>query len=238
MIPLIILLAVLNIIIVFYIIQYYFATKSLAKNIHLSENPTDISSNEITNPRSILYTFGTWVYVNNFSNATLMNYVTASSGSVPLFSLVLGGVNNDGFKNKPTLRAMITGTSSTGNAVNEIIISRNFPIQKWVYVTISVDTTYVDCYLDGKLVISKKLENQITSSPTVDPYITFKGPAGQTQSPDIYLTKLARWDKPLDPQSVWNEYSSGNGVNQNDYSFGVYAKSDGTTNNYKIYSTK
>lgn len=237
MIPLIILLAVLNIIIVFYIIQYYFTTKTLAKNIHLSENPSDISSNEITNPRSILYTFGTWVYVNNFSNATLFNYVTsANNPPPPLFSLVLGGFN-DGYQNKPSLRAMITGTSSTGNAINQVTITNNFPIQKWVYVAVCVDTTYVDCYLDGKLVVSKKLEKQVTSSPTVDPYITFRGPSGQTQAPDIYLTKLSRWDKALDPQSVWNEYTAGNGINQNNYSFGIYTKSDNGTNNYKIYST-
>lgn len=237
MLPLIILLAVLNIIIVFYIIQYYFSKKPLANYINLSENPSDISSNEITNPRSVLYTFGTWVYVNNFSNAALFSYITKGDNrSSPLFSLVLGGAN-DGFKNKPVLRAMITGTSSMGNALNVVTLSQNFPIQKWVYVTVSVDTTYVDCYLDGKLVVSKKLEKQVTNSPTSDPYITFKGVGDQYQSPDIYLAKLTRWDKPLDPQSVWNEYTSGNGVSQVNYTFGIYTKSDDTTNEYKVFSS-
>jgi len=238
MLPLIILLAVLNIIIVFYIVQYFFGKKALANNIYLKDSPADISSNEITNPRSILYTFGTWVYVNNFSNATLFSYITSATNiSSPLFSLVLGGFN-DGFKNKPTLRAFITGTSSTGNAMNIVTLSNNFPIQKWVYVTVSVDTTYVDCYLDGKLVVSKKLEKQVTNSPTTDPYITFKGMANQYQKPDIYLTKLTRWDKPLDPQSVYNEYTAGNGVKQLKYTFGIYTKSDDDAKNeYKIYSS-
>ena len=62
MIPLIILLAVLNIIIVFYIIQYYFATKTLATNIHLSQNPVDISSGEITNNYNLLSVMNPPVY--------------------------------------------------------------------------------------------------------------------------------------------------------------------------------
>ena len=235
---LIIILGIVIVIILFYLIQYFFfKKKSLATNIHLSESPTDISSNAIKNPNSILYSFGTWVYVNNFSNATLMSYVISSPDPNPLFKLQLGGVG-DGEANKPSLRAIINGTGANGSVTNTVIkITGNFPIQKWVYVLVSVDTTYVDCYLDGKLVISKPITNQITNSPTSTPFITFSQPAGTVQPPDIYLTKVSRWDYPLDPQTVWNEYSQGNGLpNRKQYTFGVFSKSDGATNNYNLYS--
>jgi hypothetical protein len=234
---LIIVLGIVIVIILFYLYRYFFTKKSLATNIHLNENPADISSNLIQNPNSILYSFGTWVYVNNFSNATLMSYVISSNDANPLFKLQIGGVR-DGESNKPTLRAIINGTGANGkNTITEIKITGNFPVQKWVYVVVSVDTTYIDCYLDGKLVISKPIQTQITNSPTSTPYITFRQPAGSSASPDIYLTKVFRWDYPLDPQTVWTEYSSGNGLpNRKQFSIGVFSKTDGATNSYDLYS--
>jgi hypothetical protein len=235
---LIIVLGIVIVIILFYLIQYYlFTKKPLVKEIHLSKNPPDVPSEEISNPNSILQTFSCWVYVNNFSNARLFSY-TANNTS--LFSLQLGGFN-DGYSNKPTLRTMINGTNAVNGNNNvpiEIVISNNFPIQKWVHVLVSIDTTYVDCYLDGKLIISKPMVDQITNSPTSSPHITFLPPNGMTQSPDIYLTKLTRWDYPLDPQTVWTEYSSGNGrPNSKQFTIGVFSKTDDSLKKYNIYST-
>jgi len=226
--PLIIVLGIVIIVFLYYIIQYYFfSVKSLAAKIHLNESPTDISSNVITNPSSALYTFGTWVYVNNFTTCTLFSYVTTpiASPDPRLFSLELGTNNN------PTLRAIVKGAVEQST----INITNNFPIQKWVHVLISVDTTYADCYLDGKLIVSRSLSaNQITKSPDKIPYITFK--QSNSSSPDIYLAKVTRWDHPLDPQSVFTEYSSGNGLSNSDFALGLTVTNDDTTKNYKIYS--
>ena len=64
----IIILGIVIVIIIFFLIRYYTAgTSSLANHIHLKNTNSDISSNAITNPSSILYTFGSGVYVNNFS---------------------------------------------------------------------------------------------------------------------------------------------------------------------------
>ena len=69
--PLIIILSVIIVIIIFLIIRsYFFSTKTLATNINLKDNPVDISSGEITNPASVLYSFGTWIYVNSFHFGT------------------------------------------------------------------------------------------------------------------------------------------------------------------------
>jgi hypothetical protein len=233
---LIIILGIVIIVILYYLIKYFFTKQPLVKEVHLSNNPSDISSNAIKNPNSILYSFGCWVYVNNFSNARLFSYTESNDNS--LFSLQLGGFNGR-YSNKPTLRAIIKGKNASNSNPEpvEVVISNNFPIQKWVHVLVSIDTTYIDSYLDGKLVISKPLVNQITNSPTTTPYLTFSPPRGFSQSPDIYLTKVTRWDRPLDPQSVWSEYSSGNGrPNRQRFAFGVFSKSDNTVNNYHIYS--
>lgn len=239
--PLIIILGVIIIVILYYIIKYYFFTTNyLAEKVHLNENPVDISSNEIKNPNSILYSFGTWVYVNNFTNCRLFTYSTAGptvTGDNTLFTLILGkdpytGIGN---KDKPRLTALINGTTSgEKKSSNQVIISNNFPIQKWVHVLVSVDTTFVDCYLDGKLVISNPLtpDNQFAIAPTAVPSITYKN----INSPDIYLAKLTRWDHPLDPQFVWTEYSAGNGISNDDLSIRLLVKTEDDTKNYKIYS--
>jgi len=245
----IIILGVIIIIIAFFLIRYYFfSTTTLADKIHLSDSPADISLNDTLNPKSINYTFGSWVYVNNFSNAVLYSYATTESSttSTPLkFSLILGGVNMNmpsisgvkGVLNSPVLTAIINGGTATTSSYNTVTITNNFPIQKWVYVAVAVDTIYADCYIDGKLVISKPLSPQITVAPSIPPMIKFTQPNGS--KPDIWLTKLTRWDKPLDPQSVYNEYSAGNGLSQGgNLSIVLDVTTDKASNTYPIYSNK
>ena len=117
--PLIIVLGIIIIVILYYIIQYYFFTTiSLAAKIHLNENPSDISSNVIVNPNSILYSFGTWVYVNNFTNCRLFTYTTASpsvTSNNTLFTLILGKDNGIGNADKPRLTALINGKTANND---------------------------------------------------------------------------------------------------------------------------
>jgi len=244
----IIILGIVILIVVGYLVKYYFfSSVALASYINLKDSPADISSNLIVNPTSILYSFGTWVYINNFSNSALFSYVfNGTNGPTNInnteFMLTIGGINspsngiNIGNAGSPVLTALVSGNMNNTATNTVITISNNFPIQKWVHVLISVDTTYVDCYLDGKLVISTQLRSQITKAPPSTPYITFKQPT-TTAAPDILLAKLTRWDHPLDPQSVWNEYYSGNGVKQGgNLSVGLSVAGDTGTNNYTIYS--
>ena len=240
----IIILGIVIVVILFFVIRYYFfSTNSLLNYVDLSTMPADISSNIITNPNSILYSFGSWIYVDNFSNSVIYSYVqgggTNYGESSRIFSLTLGGGMNDGNKDRPILTAYVAGTSGLNFAVNSVIITTNLPIQKWVHVVVSVDTMYIDCYLDGKLVISSPVKNQITKGPLTTPAITFAQPSGlgYTPGPKIKITKLTRWDHPLDPQTVWNEYYAGNGLSQGgNLTVGLFVNGDDGNKNYKIYS--
>jgi len=115
---------------------------------------------------------------------------------------------------------------SDGTTIQTITITNNFFIQKWVHVVISVDNTFFDCYLDGKLVVSQKL---YTNSTNTTPVLTPKTPGdisvpillGQNSTPfstskpsasfDAYVTKFIRWTEPVNPQTVWDTYMKGNG---------------------------
>jgi hypothetical protein len=240
----IIILGIIIVVILFFLIRYYFfSTNSLVSYADLSTIPADISSNIIVNPNSVLYSFGSWIYVNNFSNSVIYSYVqgggTRNTRDNLIFALTLGGTTGSGQSNSPILTATVSGTSGQSSTLNNVVITNNFPIQKWVYVLVSVDTMYIDCYLDGKLVISSPVKNQITNGPSTTPAITFAQPIGSglTAGPNIKITKLTRWDHPLDPQTVWNEYSAGNGLSQGgNLTVGLFVNSDSGNNNYKIYS--
>jgi hypothetical protein len=221
----IIILGVIIVIIAYFLIKYYFFSVqySVSKKYLKTDSGKPITLGTDPETRSINYSFGSWIYVNNFSDTIIYSY-NQGAANPPVFALILGGViksslegtgadGNIGSAGTPVLTAYINGATSTGGTnriPNTVTITNNFPIQKWVHVLVSVDTTYVDCYIDGKLIISKPLTNQITSeigSATDESKIGF-------YLSDIWLTQLNRWNKPLDPQSVWNEYYKGNGLSQ------------------------
>jgi hypothetical protein len=95
--------------------------------------------------------------------------------------------------------AVLPSTVSPSTKIN---ITNNFPLQKWVYLVISIDNTVADCYLDGKLIKSVKI-TQVAPDKTAD----VKFGLGV----DAYIAQFQRWTNPLDPQSVWKAYAAGSG---------------------------
>jgi hypothetical protein len=125
------------------------------------------------------------------------------------------------FKRKNDLGLFIDGTTSTlsmklyrrkgnNNTSNTTLyqISNNFPLQKWTLITISIDNSTIDMYLDGKLVKS-----------VIDPV----GTGGIKHSPDntssisfgvipgTYMSKFSRVLSPSNPQTAWSLYMEGSG---------------------------
>jgi hypothetical protein len=103
----------------------------------------------------------------------------------------------------PTLKADIY-TTDTSAPTKTVTITNNFPVQRWVYIVISVEGSVVDCYLDGKLVKSQQLQ----FLPSIGSEYTIV--YGQF---DAFVTKFSRIATPSDPQKVWNNYMAGNGFN-------------------------
>ena len=90
--------------------------------------------------------------------------------------------------------------------------------QKWTYITVSVDNSYVDSYLDGKLVKSIKIEGLQSSHTDANVYL-----GGKVITPsDIQVSNFLRWTNALTPQDVWNEFNKGNGGNWLKSAFSQY----------------
>jgi hypothetical protein len=94
---------------------------------------------------------------------------------------------------------------ANNNLKPDNIIMNNFPLQKWVYVILSIDNNVADMYIDGKMVRSQKLASNsepITKEASIIP--------GKM---DAYLAKVEREPLPMDPTMAWNKYMEGNGGN-------------------------
>jgi len=204
---LVIILGVIIVFLVYYIYVLYTYPPIIASNIYLMNTVPAIPATSITKPNTSIYTIGVWVYINTFSQniqnfVRYGNNVNNGTASPYLFSLSME-------QNSPVLYATVGGNNGTGtgvNVTNKIPITNNFPIQSWVYVTVSVSTYYADCYINGKLVVSSKLVYPSASTNADDsPTFTF------LSGVDVFLTQLSRWSYPMDPQTVWNYYQKGNG---------------------------
>jgi len=197
------------IIILLYILYKYFTTSVSTLSTSASLKVSNPKITKLTNPTATRYAYGIWVFVNTWD----------TSNTKSIFSRA-DNINVYLDTNTPTLHCGMTLLNGT---VQDIIITSNFPIQKWTYITVNVDGQFVDCYLDGKLVISTKLAS-VAKTP---------GDSGETGAPvvlgntgggfDAFVAGFQNWATPVGPQEVWNAYMAGS---QSGYSlsklFGSY----------------
>lgn len=185
-------LGVVVIVLLYFLFKMFYNQVAGVDKKNLNDGSTTIDKSKINNNKSTRYNYSTWVYVNSWTSSE-KTLIQKSSD----FRLYLDDAS-------PNLKCTIATSPASEPAIT---ITDNFPVQKWVYVIVSVDNQIVDFYLDGKLVLSKKLTNRLTT-PT-DSNITL----GQdSNKPDIYLVSPKRDPTPMDPQTAWTNYLMGNGM--------------------------
>lgn len=191
----VIILGVLLIVVTYLVFFVFTGSQSLTAKVDLGSQQTEITSDKISDPGSVRYSFETWVYVYQFDGTG--KYLFYRNGT---------GGKNIGLKfdsQSPILKLdYVYINSRNAETPNTLVISNNFPIQTWTHVIVSVDNNYIDVYMNGKLVksINVKLEAPSTTNPIV--YEITKA----------YLAKFVRNTYPIDPQTAWDHYSSGNGM--------------------------
>jgi hypothetical protein len=128
--------------------------------------------------------------------------------------------------NNPTTSGSTPTPKYTIQTVQLNTESESFPIQKWVYVVVSVSYSFIECYMNGRFVSANKVNEKglyVATAPAGSdensgPSFKFgaKGTAmdNGTIRKDgcpIVLTGLSRWDAPLSAGDIYNNYSKGNG---------------------------
>jgi hypothetical protein len=192
-----ILLGIVIIFLLYLLISFYRSSETvLTETANLSQTIPPI---EITNsPGSSSYAYGIWIFVSNWdSNKTKTIFTRANNLTVSLDNA------------SPKLIAKFTMDPVSGPvSEKDVIITDNMPLQKWVYITISVDGQYVDGYIDGKLVKSSRVISGglIPKMPTSAAKMQLGGDGF-----DASIARFKHWAHAVDPQTVWNSYLQGNG---------------------------
>lgn len=192
--PIAIILGILIIIVLYLLYTYLYPSNVVLSN----SSSLSVASSPITNftnPSSTRYTLGIWVYINSLPATESKIYSRETSNAK--LSLSIDPASG------PTLLFKIKCGSNT----ESIVITDNFPIQKWVCVLFSVDNSFVDAYIDGKLVISKKLSNQ----PDTFPADSAISPINLGSNIDGTVARFTYWSKPINPQEAYDFYMNGNG---------------------------
>lgn len=228
----IIILAVILVILLWYVYTIYNSTPSVASNIDLSTTGLSITGDKIKGGTSATYAIGCWLYVKSMptANVDIVNYVVDSATKQVIFGLTLNS-------STPTLSAKIASGTSTPT-MKTVTITNNLPIQTWVHVVVSVSSTYIDTYLNGKLVQSTPFADPFTSNSY--PADNKNGPTFVSNTCPVIITGLSRWNAPLDPQTVWSYYAQGNGnamqqMLGSDYHLNVIFKKDDNAHDWQIF---
>jgi len=243
---LLIILAIIIILLGYYIYTIVSATPALAKNVDLSEPAVAVANTAIKNPYSANYTIGVWIYISNYSqNAQIDRFLMYGDanykGSSSLFSLRMD-------KSAPILYCdvLVTDGSKVPRMQTIPITSTTnpFPIQKWTYVAVSISNPYIESYINGRFIRADQIIGSafVANAPS-DPASTATfsfgakgtkmddGSVRQTGCP-VILTGLARWDSPLSAGDIYDNYNKGNGMSSGafgpSYHVDVNVKQDST----------
>jgi hypothetical protein len=193
-----IILGIVIIVLVFILYRYFTTTASKltpTSSINLNLDQAANAITKIDSPTNNQYAYGIWVYVNSW-NSSQPKTIFFHEGAIKVYL----------DKTNPILNVDVIGPD--GKSATTTSITNNFPIQKWVFIIVSMDTQFLDVYLDGKLIKSVKIINinQPPSTPKID-----LGNSSPFNPFDAIITNFYRWTTPMDPGTAWNYYMKGNG---------------------------
>ena len=210
-------------------------TSVISTKTYLQSIPPSVALNTLTNSTSMDYYYSLWIYVNNLNTLppanknvntlptkltsikkTIANnifYVADVSGVDSTVYLSLDVGTNTSLKTNILLKP-----PGKGNAeLVEYEVTPNFPLQRWEHVVISVNQSYLDLYLDGKL--SKSVN--LLANPNV-PQINIENPPSiYFGNGDVYIAGFQRVSNSMDPQTAWNMYLNGSGQNAYTNNYGL-----------------
>lgn len=201
------------VVIVIYLLYTYFTSKSvnltelqsgkIQKKIKASSLPTSSGSSS--------YAYSVWFYVNEWSYRMTEHKVLLTRGTKAQ-SPDLMPIGNPRITLAPYENNLIididsyAGNPTTEQSTPAPCIVRNFPLQKWVNLIISLNGRTLDVYIDGKLVRTCILQGVPKVDHAADIYVTPGGGFSGWTSNFHYMAY------PLNPQEAYNIYKKGPGT--------------------------
>lgn len=202
-----ILLGVIVILIVYATYSYFFSDSTSVNlvGLHNAKKMIRIPGTSLPgNPGTVDYTFSIWLYINTFNyrhgeeKVILYRGKDKKKNSAAEQSpiLTLGGSTNT-----LTLKTL-RHDSSPANSLSSCTID-NIPLQKWVHIVFTTNTTSMDMYLDGKLVKTCMIGGVPKMNKSADLVLT---PDGGFSG---YTSKLRFLARSVDPREVYAIYKEG-----------------------------
>lgn len=192
-------------------------TSVVSTQTYLLTQPEAVKLSSLSNSNSMNFYYSLWIYVNNLSAANTRPVNNAQALANTIFYVA--------DKNNEKIYLSLGVTPSTSLITHILLqgetevkgkgyeITPNFALQRWEHVIISVNQSYLDLYLDGKLIKSANLGLN-TQVPEVTGNIHFG-------TGDIYIAGFQRIGNPMDPQTAWNMYLTGSGTTKSPLNYGL-----------------
>jgi len=209
----IILGTVLVVLIIYMLFQSYFDGEQKLLNQAYLKDIADVTS--IATPNASNFSYGIWIYVTQWispDDTEEKTRIFARDDEIGLY-LQRNGTLSVRFADVGSKR-VITGNNNQD--YTRVILTDNFPLQKWVHIGMVVDGKKFDGYIDGKMVKSIELQTNIT--PTSSNAVSgkpFPIEFGKNNSMNatLMIAEHKRRTYPMDPQGMWDLYMKGNGTN-------------------------
>jgi len=186
-----------------YYVYRYVTNNTLTSGLQPLNTVLSFTYDKLTNPNSYTYSYQFWVYLSQtgVKDSQIPVFYRGADINKPEFAVYI--------KNNTLTLSAGSGTVAPTQIMT---ITQNFPIQKWVYLVINVyNLQTFEAYLNGKLV---KTVNYDTTSKTILTPDSKTSPllVGDTRLTG-YTTKFIRIADIINAKTVWNNYLSGNGLN-------------------------
>ena len=197
-----IIFGILIIVIILLVIYFFRGSNSHLSSLNPGNKLLNIPSSKISaNKNSNNYAYSIWFYVSDWqyrlsSKKTLIKRSSNSGSNASNPHIYLGSHTND---------LHIKVETIDGKHVNNDCSVRNFPLQRWVNLIVSLNGRTLDVYLDGKLVRTCIIPGVAKPIGESDIQIT---PGGGFAG---WTSRLKYWANPLNPQEAFNVYKDGPG---------------------------
>lgn len=171
--------------------------RSVASKTDLNKQESPVTLSSVSgNPASPRYYISSWIYIKTLpTNKSLFKIANGTTTYLDV-----------SMSNTASLSYEINATTDPVTSNPTHTIMDNFPLQKWVFLIISVDNNIVDLYIDGKLLRSHKIDGTVTS-------INEASSIHFGTNIDGFLAKMDREPRPISPSEAWDKYMDGNGGN-------------------------
>jgi hypothetical protein len=192
----------------------YIRDASVYKSFSSSSIPQSLSGNE--------YNINMWLYINTYSYRINEDKCILFKGDTSGHGGIIDGMNDNLNhhsnpsiwlrKNTNTLVVQVGLDTILGDGSDKIdrCEFKNFPLQKWVNLNVSMRNNVLDIFIDGTLVKSCILKG----SPTInsgDLHVFNQGPNGSGFLG--YISRLEYTNKALDSEAIMDRYKKGPVVN-------------------------